>query len=331
MSTEQLPDSSLSTLQEFKVELQSPGSVRPEIEAVMYNALWRAAEIMEDFCNRRFMYRGGSIDESAFVCHDATVADGAIAVDSQPSTLRTLRYDVDGTASGTVTVIGVNHLGVSATETFSLSDKRHYGYTCFESVTSVAVSGSSGTATLSIDYMTPYVEYHSIETIRNFVYTLQRPIIGMFAVNQDQALNYGTATRLAPTDYVYDQKSGKITKIKGGVNMDFPEDLTFRYPVVYTANWFRGYRVLKLTYAAGIKFDAGRTKVPGLLKGVHLNLAAIIYREILRQQQNVQSVSDAAGGMVRYGPAALTREMKEMLRDEIVNSTSTTIDREGYE
>jgi hypothetical protein len=94
------------------------------------------------------------------------------------------------------------------------------------------------------------------------------------------------------------------------VPRDFIRRLSSGSPTSYEAS---GTRAVRLTYSGGY---ANTATVPSHIKLQAKRYGALMYREITRGLQGVSGQSDALGNFSRFGPAQITDDMAEALRDE---------------
>jgi hypothetical protein len=76
------------------------------------------------------------------------------------------------------------------------------------------------------------------------------------------------------------------------------------------STWPTTRRAVKVTYTAGY---ANTAAVPGPIKEVFLELCALRWRDVVKEERGVMSRSDASGSVTRLAPAVLTPMMQERL------------------
>lgn len=164
------------------------------------------------------------------------------------------------------------------------------------------------------------IEYHTMRVNGRDLMTdelrpLQWPILTVTDLRED--LNwprtYGAATILvAGTDYeVVKGPRDYLRRLAAGsvaVGWNWPSGLKAE-----NLSYGPAPRPIKLTYTAGYVNTA---VVPVRLKLYAKRLAALMWREIDRKIQGVSSQGDALGNYTRFGPAQITDDMADALRDE---------------
>lgn len=85
--------------------------------------------------------------------------------------------------------------------------------------------------------------------------------------------------------------------------------------------WAIGIRPIRLTYRAGY---ADTASVPLHIKTQAKKYAALLWREIDRKIQGVQTQNDGLGNFTRFAEAGITDQMREVLADECRNALFET-------
>jgi hypothetical protein len=156
------------------------------------------------------------------------------------------------------------------------------------------------------------IEYHTMQAQRSGLADLrprQWPIIAVTELCEDTAWprTYPVASRLtAGTDYeIVKAQRDYIRRLSGGSWAS-----SWPYEGYFSGN---GSRAIRLTYSAGYATTAA---VPARIKIQAKRYAALLWREIDRKIQGVQSQNDALGNFTRFAAAGITDQMKEALMDE---------------
>lgn len=125
-------------------------------------------------------------------------------------------------------------------------------------------------------------EFHSPQMRSNVLFLGDYPVIAVASVNEDSSRIYGAGTVLVvDTDYVIIKDKGELKRTGSGGGAWL---------------WFPGFRTVKVVYSAGYAV----ADVPADIKGLCLELAAVIYKEADRQRWGVSNVTDSLGNMTRY-------------------------------
>jgi len=147
---------------------------------------------------------------------------------------------------------------------------------------------------------TALTEYHTLRGWLGELRPRQWPIITITSISEDTAWPraYGTAL-VADTDYQIVKGQRDVLRRLGSGGG--------------SAYWALGVRTVKLVYTAGY---ANTAAVPARIKIQAKRYAALLFREIDRKIQGVQTQNDGLGNFTRFAPAGITDQMKEALMDE---------------
>lgn len=160
------------------------------------------------------------------------------------------------------------------------------------------------------------VERFNIETLKTGeLWTLNPPILGVKKVIQDVNRVFGTASEIALTEFIIDNRRGKISYVGAGGS---------------TPIWFAtGLEVVQVEYWGGYR---DRDEVPWDLRGYCLETVANTYYHITRKQFATSAISDDQGNRTFMKSAVIPTHVKEQLdRDfktkrltrQVVNAVST--------
>ena len=140
-------------------------------------------------------------------------------------------------------------------------------------------------------------EYHSFREDTEFLWTLESPVITVTSIHEDANRAYGATTLLVVNDdYIVTNPKGRITRVYStgsGVRA-----------------WERGFRAVKIVYTAGY---ADTASVPKDVKWATMRFVSLVYREVMRKEQGLQSISDDMGNISRLFPAGLTPNIRKDL------------------
>ena len=138
-------------------------------------------------------------------------------------------------------------------------------------------------------------EFHTPESGMPELYLRAWPIISVTTVHEDSGRDYPASSLLTETtDYIVSKPRGALIRVSGSGK----------------SGWETGFRAIKVVYAGGYTNEAA---VPHDIKGVGREYTALIYREVVRGEQNISGLSDSTGNITRFGPARLTESMKQRL------------------
>lgn len=286
----------LITLADYKV-------YRPVTQGAARDAAWSglitaASRMIENELGRRLRYRAPATTESAVLASTAWGVSSP-AVSAQPNSAgRTLIVTFTTATGGTLTVVGTVG-GVSKTVVFDAANGLvQHGLDFFTAIASFTIGGTpTGAGNVAVTTSQGYIEFHTLGGTERLL-PLEWPIANILEVNEDISRTYGTSTRLAVgTDYLLStgglSEDGVITRVNG----------------VYRRAWFGGWRAVKLVHAAGYSIAT----VPEEIKDVCRRLVSLTAQEVESKQIEVASGSNALGSWSRFGPATLTKAMREQL------------------
>lgn len=333
-----LPAYALCSLADLKDEVRAQGI---GVDALLERIIGRCSLGVEARAlrGRRVIYRG-PIESSTSVVNVQAFTSGALTLAGQPAGARTLLATLTGdtdrtVTAGVVTVTGTVGGVPGQTETFDFGTgaAEIHGVKFFTAVSAAALAGAVGGGAgdkVSVGTSKGYVEYHS-PGLRSggggvygsgggiygsgggggydasnyaygppILYTTDWPIQNVYEVNEDYTRAFASPTVLvADTDYLLNARDGELRRLSGS----------------YEGYWLKGLRSVRLIHSAGY---AGLAAVPQDIADFTLRLAALTYREIVRQQQGITSQSDVTGNVTvisRFASSSLTEAMCEELAE----------------
>lgn len=140
-------------------------------------------------------------------------------------------------------------------------------------------------------------EYHTMTENTEKLYVLQWPLLTVTSIHEDAERSYGSTDLLTvTTDYILTLPKGKITRV-------FSSGSGLR-------QWLLGFRAIKVVYTGGYATTAA---VPEDIKLATAKFCALVYRESVRREQGISSVSDDTGNLSRLFPAGLTPQIRKDL------------------
>lgn len=273
-----------------------------------------ASRVIENYLGRRIRYRAPlEVASGDDLVADVAIANGSLALAGQPAGGRTLVVSVTDAdrslTAGLLTVTGTVGGVAGVTENFDLAAEiqqdfdgdgfmRLYGSKFFTAISGAAVSGASGATAadkVRLGVSLGYVEYHTIPGGCEH-WTLEWPVISILEVNEDASAVYAAAAALvAGTDYRLDKNEGKLTRVASQV------------PFSWDASW----RAVRDVYSGGY---ASIAAVPQEIKDVCRRLVLLSFQEVENNWLGKSGASDPAGNWTRFGPATLTKEMRDQLQ-----------------
>lgn len=149
---------------------------------------------------------------------------------------------------------------------------------------------------------TDVTEWHPKEPgqiIGSELHLIDWPVQSVTSVHEDPELVYGADTLLTEGiagDYIIESSNGHGKLIR--IDNKFP------------THWDNNYRAIQVIYKGAY---ADIASVPQDIKDIVLRGVGLEYRELIRQQQGVSSMSDATGNVTRFFHARLTDDMKREL------------------
>jgi hypothetical protein len=304
----------LITLSELTASyVPTEGIPGADVLARRERAINAASAIIEDFLDRRLVYRAPPEATANIVAEVTLVAAAALTVAAQPTspgrTLVVTKTDADRSlTAGLVTITGTVAGVAGTTEVFDLGlGPVLHGCKFFTAISGIACSGLVNAQTgdtIKIGSSQGYVEYHSPGSGYEWLWTYEWPVYQVLYCNEDIT---GTRTFATSTDVIQNSTSGGFG---GFVLTSSPRSRLERTWGAYLSTWSQGRRSVKLIYSAGYFTSA---KVPDEIKDVAGQLAALLDRVAAKGQIGVSSQGDSTGNYVRFGPAALTKEMVDQL------------------
>ena len=325
-----LPSYAHATLGEFKADVPMAGTGQ---DALAERALGRASRIIDNYLDRRVVFRAPTEDDDSIVASVAVPASTgttALSAAGQPNSAgRIIVVTIDDAArvliaSGVaVTLVITGTVGgvAGTTETFDLSTgvSPLYGLKFFTAVsardlTRTGTAPASG-ATIKVGTSVGYTEYHTPKLPDySILYPREWPLQNVLTVHEDASRVYGADTLLvADTDYLVSKGEHVIARLSTGtVSLSgYVFGSWGGAAVVYPRrSWVPSWRATKVIGSAGY---FGVANVPTDIKDATLRLAARIYQEITNKRQDVMSLSDGLGNVTRFGPAALTDPLRRQL------------------
>lgn len=168
----------------------------------------------------------------------------------------------------------------------------------------------------------------------NTLYVIDRPVFAVTSIKETNVQAAGdfwaTITALtAGVDYVTDLNRGRIERLSSGWSNELRQSESAWYPSGMVSGlggiggpvWPLGSRAVQVKYKAGYEgIDSLPAEAPVLdpiFAEVCRQLVALKWKEIVRGMQGTTGVTDETGNFLRIGPAKLTNDMKDMLRDEV--------------
>lgn len=308
----------LLSLAELKEHLAIAG---PGQDAALSTVINDTTDEFENYLNRQFVYRPTAEAVAALV-NGQSWASGAITVANQPNSIgRTLMVTWTLATGGTLTVTGTVGGVAAVTEVFDVANGlTQNGLKFFTAISGAVATNAAGAGTVTVLPSQGYVEYHTMRVNgRDLMTDELRPrewpviSIGELCEDLNWPRTYPTSSRLvqgsdydlvkAPRHYLRRLMAGSVA-----VGWYWPTGMR-----VDGLAYGPAPRPIRLTYAAGY---ASAATVPGRIKSQAKRYAALLWREIDRKIQGVQSQSDALGNFTRFGAAKITQEMADALQDE---------------
>lgn len=177
---------------------------------------------------------------------------------------------------------------------------------------------------------TEFTEYSSLRERGVFIFTIQRPVFVVTEVKESDLRDWANATALVSgTDYIANLSRGRFERLSSGWSADLRAASAEWYPSGIPSgagglggpSWAVGPKTVRIKYRAGYRgldaLPAEAAELPGIFTAVCRELFALKWREIKRGAQGISATTDETGNFTKFGPAKLTNEMKEALRDEL--------------
>lgn len=143
-------------------------------------------------------------------------------------------------------------------------------------------------------------EFHTLSALTNELWLLDWPIVSA-TVYEDAGRAYSTALT-ANTDYVLDKPNGRIYRVGSGGG---------------AVAWACGFEAIKVVGVLGYRDSAGlpaaAAPVPPDIKDAVCWIAARIFNEGERRQQDVQSVTDATGTRTSFSASRIPPHIAALL------------------
>lgn len=293
----------LITLADLKAYYPMSGTGR---DAMLRTWITVASRLIETYLGgRRLVYRAPlEIASGDNIVADVDIANGALTLAGQPNStgrnvVVTLTDANRSISAGLLTVTGTVGGVAGETEVLDLSlNTQLYGVKFFTAISAAAVSALTGNAAgdkIKIGTTVGYLEYHTARRSYPHLRSLEWPVINVLEVNEDPARVFGTSTKLVrDTGYALTPSEGLFTRLSG----------------VDPTLWACGWRAIKKIYSGGY---ATLAAVPEDVKDTCRKIVKLFYDEIEQGRLGISGASDATGNWTRFGPAGLTREIKDQL------------------